>query len=164
MVLVQLLDLIAILLALLGLLGVIVPILPGPPLIFLAALMSDYGHQWTAFGWEWLGVLFILMLVAQAGEFWASNLGAKKGGASWLSLTVGAILSFIGAFIFPPFGFLIGAIIGVVGTELLISQDARRALKAGRGWLLGWILSLILQGSIALVMVGIVIWQIIQAL
>lgn len=153
------LELVAALVMLAGLAGVIVPVLPGTPLIFLGALLYDYANNWGALGWGWLLLLFLLMLAAVGGDQVLGHMGARRGGASWLSLAVGFVLSLIGTFLLPPIGFLLGAIVGVIGTELLISRDARQALKAGGGWLVGWVLSLLLQASVALVMLGIVLWQ-----
>lgn len=153
------LEVVAALVILAGLAGVILPVLPGTPLIFLGALLYDYANGWAALGWGWLLLLFLLMLVAEGGDQVMGHLGARRGGASWLSLLVGFVLSVIGTFLLPPFGFLLGAIVGVVGMELLTSRDARQALKAGGGWLVGWVLSLLLQASVALVMLGIVLWQ-----
>lgn len=152
-------DVVAALLILAGLVGVILPVLPGTPLILLGALVYDGSHGWAEIGWGWLALLTLLMLLSELGEWWLGHAGARQGGASGLSLFVGFVLSILGTLFFPPIGFLLGAIVGVVGTELLTSRDARRAMRAGGGWLAGWIASLLLQGTVALVMVGIILWQ-----
>ncbi|MDQ4078860.1 MAG: DUF456 domain-containing protein, partial [Chloroflexota bacterium] len=95
----------------------------------------------------------------EVGEWMLSQAGARRGGASWLSLAAGAVLGLVGLFVIPGVGLIIGSIIGVVGTEFLTSRDARRAAKAGSGWLVGWVLSLLLQGTLAVIMVGIILWQ-----
>ncbi|MGH2544413.1 MAG: DUF456 domain-containing protein [Ardenticatenaceae bacterium] len=152
-------EAVAALLVLGGVVGVVLPVLPGTPLIFLGALVYDWGAEWSVFGWGWLAVLLLLMLIAEGGDWVLSQIGAKRGGASWLSLLVGAVLGIAGLFLLPGFGLIIGSIIGVVGTELLTSRDARRAMRAGGGWLIGWVLSLLLQGATAVIMLGIILWQ-----
>lgn len=149
----------AALLALAGMAGVVVPVLPGTPLIFLAALVYDFGQGWAALGWGWLLVLLALTVAAEVGDRLLGHAGAKRGGASWRAVLVGMVLGVVGTFLFPPFGFLIGALLGVVGTELVFSRDARRAMRAGGGWLVGWLLSLLLQGTVAVVMTAILLWQ-----
>jgi uncharacterized protein YqgC (DUF456 family) len=69
------------------------------------------------------------------------------------------VLGFIGLFLLPPFGFIIGSIAGIVGVELLGSGDQRKAIRAGGGWFVGWVLSLILQVSVAAIMAVIVLWR-----
>jgi hypothetical protein len=156
---VELLDLIAALLVLAGMLGVLLPVLPGTPLIFAGALVYDYAHDWTAFGWGWLAVLLLLTLLSEIGDWALGHIGARRGGASWKALLAGAVLGMIGLFLLPPFGFLIGSIVGVGGVELLSSGDRRRALRASGGWFVGWALSLLLQGTVAVIMVAIVLWR-----
>ncbi|MBA3532141.1 MAG: DUF456 domain-containing protein [Ardenticatenales bacterium] len=153
------LDIVAALLILAGLLGAILPALPSTPLIFAGALLYDWVHEWQFFGWEWLAVLFLLMILAMVGDWWLGNLGAKKGGASWQAMLVGMVLGTVGLFMLPPFGLLIGSLVGIVGTEMIRARHAGKALRAGGGWLAGWLLSLLLQGTIAVLMVGLILWQ-----
>lgn len=152
-------EILAALLILAGLLGLFLPALPGTPLIFAGALVYDLVNDWTVFGWGWLTLLLLLTLLALLGDWWLSNMGARKGGASWQALAVGGVLGLIGLIFLPPFGFLLGSIGGVIGTEILRVRDGRRAVRAGSGWLVGWILSLLLQGAVALAMLGLIIWR-----
>jgi uncharacterized protein len=156
---VQVLDVIAALLVLAGLFGVVLPVLPGTPLIFLGAVVYDIGRGWTIFGWGWLGLLLFLTLLSLVADWWLSTVGARQQGASWRALLAGIVLGIVGLFLLPPFGFVIGSIVGVVGVELLDAGDTRRALRAGRGWIVGWILSLVMEGSIAIMMMAIILWR-----
>jgi uncharacterized protein YqgC (DUF456 family) len=40
--------------------------------------------------------------------------------------------------------------------------DWRKVLKSGGGWLIGWLLSTVVQLSIALIMIAIFLWQVRQ--
>lgn len=154
-----LIDILAALLVVGGILGIVLPLLPGTPLMFAGALLYDWNHAWSAYGPLWLALLLLLVLLSEGGDWWLSNAGARRGGASWQALLVGALLGLIGLVALPPFGFLIGSVVGVAGTEMLRARDGRRALRAGSGWLAGWLLSMALQGTVALVMLGIILWQ-----
>jgi uncharacterized protein YqgC (DUF456 family) len=151
-------ELLAVVLVVAGIIGAFLPVLPGSPLIFLGALVYDYGTDWQTFGWGWLGLLFLMMIAVEVAEWWLSNMGAKVGGASWQALLVGAIGGFIGLF-FPPVGFIIGALGGVIGTELLRTRSVFGATKAGGGWFVGWLLSLLLQVAAVVAMTGIFAWR-----
>lgn len=153
-------DYLAGLLVLLGLAGVILPVLPGAILIFLGALLYDFAHGWIFLGPLWLGVLLGLALLSEGGDWWLGQVGARKGGASGRALVVGTVAGFLGLILFPPFGFLIGSIGGVAGVELLRARDPGHAARAGGGWFVGWLLSLLLQAVVAVAMVAILLWRV----
>lgn len=152
-------ELLAILLVIAGVLGAFLPMLPGSPLIFAGALLYDYGTQWETFGWLWLGVLFVLMIAVEVAEWWLSTMGAKVGGASWQALLVGTIGGVVGL-LFLPLGPIIGALGGVVATELIRTRSVAGATKAGGGWFVGWLLSFVLQVVTVAVMTGIFAWRV----
>ena len=153
------LEILAALMVLAGLFGVILPVLPGTPLIFGGALLYDYANGWQMLGWGWLAVLGLLMVIALVSDLVLSQATARRGGASWRAIGVGFVLGLIGMVLLPPFGLIIGSIAGVLGTELLLRRATRHAVRASGGWLIGWVAGLILQGTIALVMVVILLWQ-----
>lgn len=139
-----------------GVLGLFLPFLPGTPLLFLGALLLDMGSGWNRFGPFWLGVLALLTIVSIGADWWLSNATARRGGASWLSLLVGLLLGLAGIVFFPPFGMIVGSVVGVVGTELLRQRNAGQAARAGGGWLIGWLASLAVEVGIGLVMLVII--------
>lgn len=148
------------LLAVAGLLGTVLPLLPGTPLIFLAALVYDFGHQWRVFGPLWLGLLLALMLLALGADWGLGSLGARRGGASWLALLVGFFAGLVGLLVFSLPGMLIGSMGGVVVIELLRRRHAGLAVRAGGGWLIGWLISVFVEVVIGLIMLAVMIWRI----
>jgi len=50
----------------------------------------------------------------------------------------------------------------VLLTEIVRLGDLRKALKAGSGWLVGWVLSAVVQLGVGLIMLAIFIWQVVQ--
>jgi uncharacterized protein YqgC (DUF456 family) len=68
----------------------------------------------------------------------------------------------VGFVVFNLPGAIIGAILGVLLTEIVRVGDWRQALKAGSGWVVGWILSTVVQLGIGLIMVAIFVWQVVQ--
>lgn len=155
---IEMIELLAVILVIAGIIGAFLPVLPGSPLIFLGAVLYDYGTDWQTFGWLWLGLLFFLMIAVEVAEWWLSNMGAKVGGASWQALLVGTLGGLIGL-LFLPLGPIIGAIVGVVGTELVRTRSVAGATKAGGGWFVGWLFSFVLQLIAVVAMTGIFAWR-----
>jgi uncharacterized protein YqgC (DUF456 family) len=70
------------------------------------------------------------------------------------------VAGLVGFVVFSLPGAIIGAILGVLLTEIIRVGDWKQALKAGSGWLLGWVLSTVFQLVIGLIMVAIFVWQV----
>lgn len=80
----------------------------------------------------WLGTL-----VAQGFDFLGNLVGAQRFGAGRAGLWGGVIGSLIGLLLLPPWGFLLGALVGASGFELLAGRPAAQAWRAGVGALVG---------------------------
>jgi hypothetical protein len=145
-----------------GVLGTVLPIIPGPIVIFVAALIYAMLERFQTIGWPTLLVLGVLTVLATTADVWASSIGAKMGGASGWSIVAGLVGGLIGLVVFSLPGAIIGAVGGVLLIEIIRVRDLRTALKAGSGWAIGWVLSTILQLVTGLVMVVIFVWQVAQ--
>ena len=150
------------LIMLVGLIGTVLPIIPGTILIFAGALLYALVDGFQVVGWPTLVVLGVLAAVATTADLWASSIGAKIGGASGWSVVIGMLAGLVGFVVFNLPGAIIGAILGVLLTEIVRVGDWRQALKAGSGWVVGWILSTVVQLGIGLIMVAIFVWQVVQ--
>lgn len=128
---------IAILVMLVGALGTLLPIIPGTPLIFLAALGYGYYEGFNQITPFLLVVLFLLMALTFLIDYIAGVIGAKKYGATrygtWGSL-IGGVL---GVIIFNIPGLIIGPFIGALAGELINGTDFNNALKVGFGTVVG---------------------------
>ncbi len=152
----------ALLVMVVGLIGTVLPVIPGTILIFLSALGFAFVEGFQTVGWPTLIALGVLALVATTADIWASSVGAKVGGASGWSVLAGMIGGLIGFLVLSLVGAIIGAILGVLLTEIVRLGDWRKALKAGGGWAIGWALATVVQVGIALTMVAIFVWQVVQ--
>jgi len=129
-----------ILLIIIGLFGSVLPILPGPPLSFLGLLLI---HRTASiqFSPTLLRILWWLAVLTVALDYvipiwWTKKFGGSK---AWTWGSVGWLV--IGLFFFPPFGVVIGPLIGAFIGEYVRHQDRKNALRSARGsfvWFLLW--------------------------
>lgn len=113
--------------------GVILPVLPGVPLAALGAVLAAWIRGFDVVGIAplvWVGVLAV---AAQGLDLAAAAVGARVYGARRAGFWGGVIGSIVGLFWFPPFGFLLGALVGAVGAELLTGRAPAEAVRAGVG-------------------------------
>jgi uncharacterized protein YqgC (DUF456 family) len=153
---------VALVLMFIGLLGVILPLVPGIVLVYLAALLYAVIEGFAKIGPITLAVLTVLAVVGVTADLWVSSLGAKVGGASVWALLGGLALGLVGLIFFSLPGAILGSVLGVIMVELGRVGDWRKVLKSGGGWLIGWLLSTVVQLSIALIMIAIFLWQVRQ--
>jgi uncharacterized protein YqgC (DUF456 family) len=130
---------------LLGLAGSILPVLPGPPLsfvgLFLVALVRNFSPPLTP---TLIMIIMSITIVVTVVDYFIPLIGAKKYGTSKWGIygSIGGMI--VGAF-FPPFGILLGALIGAVLVEWVVSRKEKQALKAGWGIFIGSLLGTILK-------------------
>jgi uncharacterized protein YqgC (DUF456 family) len=148
------------LLMLIGLVFTVLPGIPGPLLIFGGALLFALVEGFQIVGWPTLVALGIMAALATGAEAWAGVVGARAGGASGWGILGGLVGGLVGLVFFSLPGGIVGAVLGVLLVELIRNDDAIRALKAGGGWLLGWLLSVVIQLSLGVAMVALFWWQV----
>ncbi len=122
---------------LLGAAGTILPVIPGAPLIFLAALGYGFYEDFQHINITILGILFFLTVISLVIDYFSGVVGAKKYGAtkygSW-GCFLGGIL---GVIIFNILGLLIGPFIGAVIGEIIGGKKPDEAFKVGLGTVVG---------------------------
>jgi hypothetical protein len=127
---------------LVGLFGLLVPFFPGLVVMWLAAL--GYGLATQSFGA--LGIfLFVLITVIMIFGSFVDNLmmgvGARKGGAGWVTILVALVAGVGGTILFPPIGGIIAAPLAILLLEYFRLKDWKKAWKAFTGLTVGWGLS-----------------------
>jgi uncharacterized protein YqgC (DUF456 family) len=124
-------------LALLGLIGCLLPVIPGPPISFVALLVLSYAKNWEAFSVTFLVVMGVLTVVVVVLDYVGPAGGAKKYGASKTGVAGSVIGMLAGVFFFPPLGLFIGAFVGALVGELIARKGGKEALRAGWGVFVG---------------------------
>ncbi len=120
-----------------GLLGCFIPLLPGPPLVFLGALVYAAFTEFTIVGGKLLAILALLTGLGLILDYLATAIGAKRLGASRAGMAGGIVGLVLGAILLPPYGIIIGAFLGALVGELISKRRFGKAAKAGLGALLG---------------------------
>ena len=132
--------LIAYLLIAIGIAGIIIPGLPG--LIFILAGILVYGWHvgFEVLGSGFLITMVLLTIIGTFVDILGSVVGAKKYGASKLSLLAIVVGFILGFMILTLPGLIIGPIAAVIFTEMFVSKRSfNEALKVTLGIVLGFL-------------------------
>ena len=132
-------------LVLLGFAGSVLPVLPGPPLsfvgLFIFALVRHFSPPLTPF---FIIIMLIVTIAVAVVDYFIPLIGAKKYGASKWGV-YGSIGGMIIGIFFPPFGMLLGAFVGAVLVEWIVTRKEKHALRAGWGIFVGSVLGTTLK-------------------
>ena len=123
--------------ALAGLAGSILPVIPGPPLSFLALVCISFARDWAPFSTAFLVIMACIMVAVSFLDYILPAGAARWYGASRAGFW-GSVVGLIpGLFFFPPWGMILGAIAGALAGELIAGKRGREVFRAGWGVLIG---------------------------
>ena len=129
-----------------GLAGCLLPVLPGPPLSYVGLLILQLRSD-TPFTLQfmliWAGITLLVTLL----DYWIPAYGTKRFGGTRYGIYGTLVGLFVGMIFFPPFGIIIGPLIGALAGELLAGSDRKKAVRAAFGSFMGF-----LAGTFAKVM------------
>ncbi len=128
-----------------GVLGCFLPILPGPPISFVALLFL----QWTErapFSSETLWTWALVTAVVTALDYVVPIYGTKKFGGTKRGIWGSTIGLVIGLFFFPPIGIIVGPFVGAFLGEMSNGNvENKTALKAAFGSFVGFLAGTLLK-------------------
>ncbi len=143
-----------VLVMLMGLMGAILPVLPGPPLVLMAAVAHRLWFGDRSVPWWVLGVLALVTGLVTLLDFLASTYGARRLGATWRGMAGAVIGAIIGLFWIPPLGLLLGPLLGAALGELSGGRSLHEAGRAGVGAALGVLAGAVAKLAACLAMMG----------
>jgi uncharacterized protein YqgC (DUF456 family) len=146
-----------------GTIAAVLPVVPGPALVWFAAIIYAALTGFQEVGLLPVILLTLLMILGSTTNLWMSMLGVRVTGGSLWAVFGGTVGMIIGLIVFFPLGALIGAVFGALGIELIRTGDWRKALKIGGGTLGGYLLGVIAEFVIALLMDGVFVIALILA-
>jgi uncharacterized protein len=100
-----------------GLVGTVVPLLPGLPLIWIAALTYGVLEGFDLLGAIAMTAITVLLVGGTAAKYVLAGRRVSTERAPVTTLAAGALLGFVGFFAVPVVGFLLGALLGVLLAE-----------------------------------------------
>lgn len=124
-------------LSILGLIGCLVPVLPGPPLNYVALLLLHFTKT-PSFSVKFLIWTLLLTILVVVLDYFIPMAGTKKFGGSKYGIWGCIAGMIIGMIYFPPAGLIVGGFAGAVLGELLSGKTIKIALKAGMGSFIGF--------------------------
>jgi len=139
------LIILGVILTILGLLSNFFPILPGGVLFSYSALLLLYFTDKAEYGIIFLVIFGVITLITMILDSFIPAVTAKSRGATKNGLIGAGIGTFIGMFIFPPFGIIIGILVGSVVGEIISRQEFNKALEVGIWSFIGFLVSTLLK-------------------
>jgi uncharacterized protein YqgC (DUF456 family) len=144
------LIIIGVILMLVGIAGCVLPLLPGPPLSFLALLIQQFNSP-NPFSTKFLLIWGGITLVVTILDYLIPVFGTKKFGGSKYGVWGCTIGLFVGLFI-GPWGIIIGPFIGAFIGEIIANNDSSTALKSAFGSFIGFVFGTLLKLVVCFVM------------
>jgi uncharacterized protein YqgC (DUF456 family) len=138
----------------LGILGCILPVLPGPPLSFLAILILHF-TRWGDIETNLLIIFALAAIAATVFDYILPVWATKKFGGSKRGVWGATIGLVVGIFFFPPIGIIIGPFVGAFIGELSAKNTNQAALKSALGSFIGFLLGTGLKFAVS----GVITYQ-----
>lgn len=133
-----------------GIIGAFLPVVPGLPFSYGGLLMLQLTSE-PPFSVMYMVYWALIVVVVMSLENIIPAAGVKRFGGSVrgiIGCIAGAVL---GIFLFPPYGIVIGPVVGAFAGELLDGKDSQQALRAAMGSFLGFFVGTVIKVVTALI-------------
>jgi uncharacterized protein len=139
-----------------GVVGVVAPIIPGSLLLVGGALVIAWVNDFARVGWGTVAFTAVVAALIWAVDLAAAALGTKVAKASRWAVVGASVGLLVGLFLGLP-GIVLGPAVGAVLFEYARDPDYRRALRAGTGAFLGFLLGSAVKVTLAMILVGTIV-------
>jgi uncharacterized protein YqgC (DUF456 family) len=130
-------------------------------------LLWSWADGFQRVGWPTLLALGVLTVLAWGSDLAMTTLVSRRLGTSWKAILAGIVGGFLGGVFLSEipiigtiFGTIVGAIGGVLALEYYQKRDWRLAAQAAGGYVLGFMLSAVVEFTLALIMIAIFVWRV----
>lgn len=146
------------LLLVIGFLGCILPIIPGVTLSYIGILLLHFSSK-VEFSSQFLIGWGIAVILVQLLDYAIPIWGTKKFGGSKFGIW-GSIIGMIVGLFFGPVGIILGPFAGAVVGELIAGKASSKAIRAGFGTFVGFLLGTLSK----LIVAGFLIYYYVEAI
>jgi uncharacterized protein YqgC (DUF456 family) len=138
---------------LIGLFGLLTTIIPGLAIIWVAALVYFIVTGFSTGSIILFVVMTILTVVGSLLDNVIMGAKARQSGASWLAIGVALLAGVVGTLMFPPFGGLVAALLGLFVMEYLRLRDPKLAFDSAKNMAAGCGWAVLLRFGIGMIMI-----------
>lgn len=130
----------------LGVVGCVAPMLPGPPIAYVAMVLLHFTRS-IEFSSTALAVWAGIVIVSSVLDYVIPTIGTRMAGGTKEGRVGCSIGTVVGLF-FLPWGLIVGPFVGAAIGELAARRSPGQALRSGLGSLLGFLLGTVLKLAI----------------
>jgi uncharacterized protein YqgC (DUF456 family) len=132
----------------LGILGCFLPIIPGPPVSFLALLAFHFTSKFQ-FSNRLLIIAASMAVLVTVLDYIIPVWGTKYFGGSKKGVW-GSTIGLVAGLFFVPWGIILGPFVGAVLGEMINGEKFKKALKSGFGAFLGFAAGVIMKMGVSI--------------
>lgn len=136
-----------------GVVSLVAPVLPGVAIIYVGVLIVAWADNFTRIGPVMLFVMLGLTLFAMVADNLATLFGARRAGASGWGVFGAGVGALAGLFFGLP-GVVLGPAVGALAFEYFRNPNAKKALRAGAGGFLGFVLGVVAKAVFGFLVIG----------
>ncbi|MEN6434922.1 MAG: DUF456 domain-containing protein [Anaerolineaceae bacterium] len=141
---------------LLGLFSLLLVVVPGLTIIWVSALVYGIVEGFGTWGWVIFAVMTIQMVIGSISDNFLMGINARSTGASWLAIGVAVVGGIVGSLVFPPFGGILAALLGIFIVELIRIKDLKQAWVSLKGMATGCSAAVVLRFAMGIGMI--ILW------
>lgn len=145
-----------------GIIGCVAPVLPGPPISYAAMLIYHFAAPENKFSLTVLLVSLVFVIIVAAMDYVLPIYTTKKFGGTKHGVWGGIIGLLVGIIILPPWGILVGPLLGAIIGDLVAGKQFESALKSGFGSFVGFLLATLAKLTVCITITVLIIIKMLQ--
>ena len=133
-----------------GIIGSFLPVIPGPPLAYVGLLLLQLTESY-GFSISFLAVWGLIVVIVVTLENILPAIGTSRYGGTSYGI-MGCTIGIVAGIFFPPFGIVLGPLIGAFAGELIAGQKSDVAMRSAIGSFIGFFVGTVLKVVVSLML------------